>query len=320
MDKSLVGHAVLAAVAAVAAYAAWNKPATSRHDPQVVVVAGGADRLTKVEWDEGGFHVTIDKDGDKLAVSSVVKNAKDEKRNVDHFPATEKGQELLKRLAPLKAERSLGRPEASRLKEVGLESPTQTLTLSFGDKTAKLEVGDAAFGSGSYYARNESGEVFLLPSETVLPLRGGAAGLIERMATNLTRDHVEQVTVTSGGATRTLVQKNSADRAQSFFADKVTPDVKLEKAGSWVDNLLRFRALSPANEIPAGEPKVSAVIRGDDGKDRSVKVYEPANETAVVVSTTFPKGVLVAKSSADTLIKDVKNVFADGTASEPTSN
>lgn len=309
MDKSLVGHAVLAVAAAVSAYAAWNKPASGKHDPQIVVVAGSSDRLTKVDWDEGGFHVTLAKDGDKLAVSSTVKNAKDEKRNVDGFPATDKGEELVKRLAPLKAERSLGRPDATRLKEVGLENPTQTLTLSFGDEASKLEVGDASFGSGSYYVRNEAGEVFLLPSETVLPLRSGAAGLIERMATNVTRDHVEQVVVTSGGATRTLVHKNAADRAQSFFADKATPDLKIEKANTWVDNLLRFRALGPATEVPAGEPKVSAVIRSDDGRDRSIKVYEPANETAVVVSTTFPKGVLVSKSSAEQLIKDVKNVF-----------
>ncbi|HSI06139.1 MAG: DUF4340 domain-containing protein [Myxococcota bacterium] len=317
MDKSLVGHTALAVVAAIAAYVAWTKPSPGKRDPSIVVVAGSADRLTQVEWDDTGFHVTVDNDDGKLAVSSTVKNSKDEKRNVSGFPATEKSHELLKRLAPLKAERSLGKVEGPRLKEVGLEEPKQSLVLHFGDKPVKLDVGDAAFGTGSYYVRQSTGEVFLVPSESIQPFRGGAAGLIERMAVNLTREHVEQLTVTSEGSSRTLVHKNAADRAQSFFADKSTPDTKIEKASTWVDAVLRLRALSQAPEAPAGEPKLTVTLRGDDGRERMVKVYEPANETATVVSTTFPKGVLVAKSTAELLLKDAKQVLAEPASSEP---
>ncbi len=317
MDKSLVGHAVLAVVAGVAAYVAWTKPSPSKNDPTIVVVAGSADRLTQVEWDESGFHVTLDNDDGKLVVSSTVKNAKDEKRNISGFPVTEKGKDLLKRLAPFKAQRSLGKVEGPRLKEVGLENPTQSLVLHFGDKPVKLEVGDAAFGTGSYYVRQDSGEVFLVPSESIQPLRSGAAGIVERLVVPLTREHVEQVTLTADGSSRTLVHKNAGDRAQSFFADKSSPDTKLEKASSWVDSVLRLRALSQAAGAPAGEPKLTVTVRGDDGKERTVKVYESENETTPVVSPGFPVGVLVSKSAADTLVKDAKQVLADGKSSEP---
>ena len=315
MDKSLVGHTVLAVVAAAAAYVAWTKPSTGKNEPSIVVVAGSADRLTQVEWDESGYHVTLDNDDGKLAVTSTVKNAKDEKRNVKDFPATDKAKDLIKRLAPFKAQRSLGKVDGPRLKEVGLENPTQSLVLHFGDKPVKLEVGDAAFGTGNFYVREASGEVFLVPSESIQPLRAGGAAIIERLVIPLTREHVEQITLTAEGSSRTLVHKNAGDRAQSFFADKATPDSKIEKANTWVDAVLRLRALSQATEAPAGEPKLTIAVRGDDGKERVVKIYESANETAPVVSPLFPVGVLVSKSAAETLVKDAKQVLADG--SEP---
>ncbi len=317
MDKSLVGHAVLALVASVAAYAAWTKPSTSKYDAGIVVVAGSVDRLTRVEWDESNYHVELANEGGKLSVSSSVKSAKDEKRNISGFPVTEKGQELLKRLAPLRAERSLGKVDGPRLKEVGLENPTQSLVLHFGDKAVKLEVGDAAFGTGSYYMRQPTGEVFLVAQEAIQPLRGGGAAVTERMVVNLLREHVEQITVSADGASRTLIHKNAGDRAQSYFADKASPDTKIEKASSWVDAVLRLRALSQASETPSGEAKLTVTVRGDDGKERTLKVYEAANETAPVVSNGFPTGVLVAKSAAEMLIKDAKQVMADGTTSEP---
>jgi hypothetical protein len=316
MDKSLVGHSALAVIAGVAAYVAWTKPAASRFDPNVMVVAGSPDRLTQIEWDESGFHVTVDQKDGKLWVASTVKNAKDEKRNIKDFPASDKGRELVEKLVPLKAERSLGKPEGPRLKEVGLDTPNQTLTLHFGDQATKLEVGNPTFGASSYYVRNPSGEVFLLPAADILPLKAGAAGLIERLVVNLTREHVEQVKLTIDGATRTLVQKNAGDRAQSFFSDPDNADIKIDKAATWVDAALRLRALSATTEMPTTEPRLTILVRGDDGKERSMKIWEPANETATVVSQTFPKGVQIAKSAADVLLKDAKTLLGEGATSE----
>ncbi len=59
--------------------------------------------------------------------------------------------------------------------------------------------------------------------------------------TKITREHVEQLTVIAEGATRTLVQHNAADRAQSFFADKTAPDTKIE--------------------VPQGQPQQAAATR-----------------------------------------------------------
>lgn len=315
MDKSLIAHTVLAVAAVGIAYAAWKTP-TESPKATVIVVSGSVDRLTQVEFEEEKFRVVLSRRGNAMTVSTTAKNTDDTQRNISDFPMSDKGPELLSKLAPLKAERSLGKPEPARLAEVGLDAPTQTLTLHFGERAVKLDVGNATFGATNYFVRDENGELFLVPSTTITPLKTGGASLIERMALDLKREQVEQVVIESDGSSRTLVHKNAGERGQSFFADVSTPDTKIDNATGWVDGLLRLRALSAAPEVPSGEPKLAVVLRGDDGRERTVKVWEPSGETVLVTSTTFPKGIIVSRSTVQVLFRDVKLVLTAGRGGE----
>jgi hypothetical protein len=152
-----------------------------------------------------------------------------------------------------------------------------------------------------------------------MPLKAGAGNMIERMAANVAREHIEQITITSDSGTRTLVQKNAGERGKSFFADASAPDTKLETGSAWVDALLRLRALDAAPEVPTVQPKLVIAVRSDDGRERIVKVWEPANDNAIVTSTVFPKGITVLKGAADILLKD-KLVAGGSTGEEAAGN
>lgn len=307
MDKSLIGHAVLALVATGAAFMAWSRPAQSEHDPAIVVVGGSVDRLTQVDWDEEGYTVTLKHHGDTTTVTSVNKKQPDDKHNVRDFPASDKGRDIETKLAPLKAARSLGKPEGGRLKEVGLDEPKQSLTLHFGDNATKLDVGSATYGSGSVYVRNSDGEVFLVPSTTISPFRVGGSSLIERIATPTQREHVERLTIKANDKTRELVHRNADDRGHSYFTDtdKTEEKDKIDKGVLWVDSVLRLRALAAADALPQTPPKVEVTFHCDDRKDRFVKIWEATGDSTVIATTLFPQGVTVAKSAAEAIFRDL---------------
>ncbi|MBC7793027.1 MAG: DUF4340 domain-containing protein [Clostridia bacterium] len=180
MDKSLIGHTVLAVAATALAFAAWNKPAHSEHEPSVTVVDGSVDRLTEVDWEDETFSVVMKRNGGQPTVSTANKKTPDEKRGINDFPATAKAVETFGKLAPFMAARSLGRPDEAHTKDLGLDEPKTSLTLKYGDKVTKLDVGSSTFGAGNFFVRAPSGEVFLVPAASLTPLKSGGSQLVER--------------------------------------------------------------------------------------------------------------------------------------------
>ena len=305
MDKSLIGHTVLAIAATGLAFAAWTKPVHSENDPSVTVVDGSVERLTEVDWDEENFTVTIKRNGGLATVSTANKKSPDEKRQVVDFPLSKKGDETLAKLAPFNASRSLGKPDEARTKELGLDAPKTSLTLKYGDKQTKLDVGNSTFGSGNFFVRAPSGEVYLVPSAALTPLKGGGSQLVERTLFNQPRNAVDRIVLTVGDKKRTLVSNS----ANSAFTDG--PENTVEKAQGWADALLRMRVTNRAESLPTEAPAMEAVVRFNDRSERFVKIWPAGAENAVVASTQFPQGALISKSAADGLLKDLPAIIED---------
>lgn len=70
MERSLIAHGLLAVLASGAAYFAWTEPkAGAPADHGVVLVPGSPERLTKIEWREERWDVSVAKQGEGVEVN-----------------------------------------------------------------------------------------------------------------------------------------------------------------------------------------------------------------------------------------------------------
>src|SRR5687768_11015828 len=108
MDRSSWGHALLALGSTVAAYTAYTKPHITDRDDSVVVVAGNNERLTSVDWHDETAEVTLLREGDGVTVRTTSPGKPAPGNAPQEYPGTSQARELLARMVPLTAPRSLG--------------------------------------------------------------------------------------------------------------------------------------------------------------------------------------------------------------------
>lgn len=316
MDRSLIGHLVLVAVTTSMAYAAWSQPARSTGEEKVVAVPGSTDRLTEVTWEETNSAVTMRREGAGLVVSVANKKGRGGEElaqpEVRTYPGTDKAKEVFDAMAPLQATRALGVPEAAKLASLGLSPAASTLVLRFGGQERRVAFGNATFGSGSYYAQPDGGEVYLMPSSTVASLRNGATQLIDRNIVGAARDTIERVVLTAGaGRRREVLQRNAEDRASAYFADPAEPDTKLEKTTAWLDRLMRLRLLDMVSEAPQGEPALTIELWGKRDKIDELALWLGDDKNAFVKAKRFDQTLTIAKNTAEGLLNDVDAVLSE---------
>jgi hypothetical protein len=316
MDKSLWGHALLALGSTVAAYTAYTAPHITDRDDSVVVVAGGADRLTSVEWHDDTNDVTLTREGDGVTVRTTPLNKPPPGNLPQEYPGTTQAKDLLGKLAPLTAPRSLGKLTDEQLKGFGLDATKQRLVLHFGEETKTVEVGNPIFGSGDYYAKGPDGNAYLLRSTTFSSLMHGALGLQDRDLVGVPRPKFDRVIISSGGHRREVLQRHGDDVAQAFFSDPAEPDRKLDTVTAWVDRVLRLRVTDLTDKQPEGEPKLTFELYKGKEALGTVRIWS-GDLFDTAVADRFKTPVTVHKVSTEAIIKDVEAVFSDGKAAEP---
>ncbi|MBI5511494.1 MAG: DUF4340 domain-containing protein [Deltaproteobacteria bacterium] len=324
MTKSLIGHAIVAAFAALLAFVAWTSPKPAKDDT-VIAVPGSADKLDAVMWHDEGFDVTVRRDGDSVSVTTTklgrpgkadpaddAGKADAPKPPAAPFPGSKEAEELFAKLLPLKAGRSLGKLDAGKLKPLGLEAPKSKLSLMVGGDTLVVEIGDAAYGTGDLYGRAADGEVFLIPAATLSSLRHGAVTLAERALLPVKDDKIERVTIAVGGAGREVTQRYPSERARAFYADPAEPEAKLELVNNWLSRALRLRIIEQVSETPQGAPAFEVEAFGAKGSLGNLKVYPPGDKVALATSSRFKSTVSIARPDVDALLKDADAAINEG--------
>jgi hypothetical protein len=323
-DKSLIGHTLFAVAAAIAAYAAWAEPSTSGDaDASVVMVPGDPDRLTKVEWEDDGWRVALDRAGEdwKIAVTELPKQENPEapvsagpvadKAKV--YPAADRARDLIKDIAPLQAARSLGAVTGDKLAGLGLDKPSSKLVLHYGESVKTVEVGGSTFGTGDRYARVPGAdEIFLLRANTLASLKHGASGLVDRTALGIAQEKIERVTIAHAGKTRELVQRHADDKAKAFWADRAEPDVKLEQATAWLDRVLKLRIADLADTQPVGEAELTVELWSGQRSLGTLALWGPDDKQSLAKSSRFDTPVTVTKANSEAVLRDVGGVLDEG--------
>ena len=313
MDKSLVGHATLAVVASALAYVAWTAPKPDKDDT-VIMVPGAADKLTNILWHEDGWDVSVAREGEGVNVTAAKTGAAivATPEASKSFPGSKEAEDLFGKLAPLKAARALGKLDPEHIKAMGLETPKSSLTLKFGATDKKVEVGDAAYGTGDFYGRTAEGDIFLIPAATLSTVRRGGASLMDRGLIAVKEEKVEHLTITGTTGGRELVQRFAEDRTKAFYADPAEPEAKLETAGNWLNRLFRLRVVDMVSDAPTGTPVVEVELFGAKGSLGTLKIWSAGDKTALAQSSRFKSMVSVSKAEVDALVKDLDSVVSEG--------
>lgn len=278
--KSLVTHVALLALASAAAFSIWTRDEKAEPErPDAVEIWGGSpEAVESVLFDAKGRNVKISPKRDAVGSWYVVTTDKEvtppapkpvpdagapppappSKHEVTTFLSMKAGEELMKKLATLKALRSLGKSEPGKLADYGLDKPEGTLKLRIGGKEQVLSVGAQTPGGSERYAKYAAtGEIFAVEGDLIQTLTFADSRLPERELHSFQTDDVKRIRISKGPKAREVVRVAEKKEA---WADAATPTKPDETAINWLTKLERLRALEfiekPAQAVGAEQSVV----------------------------------------------------------------
>ncbi|MGC4063188.1 MAG: DUF4340 domain-containing protein [Polyangiaceae bacterium] len=155
---------------------------------------------------------------------------------------------LLPALAPAKSYRAIGKLDAKRLTDYGLEKPDSFLEVRIGGRVHKLDIGGLTPGSGDYYVRSPAtGEVNTFTAEAITRMKYGESRLQEHDLHGFKVDDVQAVWIVAGDKLKKLKRLES----KSAWADSSTPDKADETASNWLLKVQRLRPTSYLETVPS---------------------------------------------------------------------
>ncbi|MEY3014465.1 MAG: hypothetical protein RIT45_3200 [Pseudomonadota bacterium] len=244
--------AVVAALAASAwAYMVWQQ-GERRAAPvgEVEVIGCGGEGLW-LESRRGTKRVRVRFEGDGATLEVQAPHAGVAPAPGEATPTTTRAMAAstsVRRLAdaftPLRARRSLGAVAPDKLASLGLEAPTESLTVHCDGRTTTLQIGDTAYGGAGRYARSsESGEVFLLTESAVADVRLADVRFVQRALLDERPREFEGVTITRGTARTGLRHLRREQPGADLWVREQAPDRRDEMLENWVGAVLQLRAL-----------------------------------------------------------------------------
>ena len=256
----------LAALGLVVAYATWQRE-PERAPGEVVVIDANKSDLKKIRF-EGGDNKWVEltrrsDDGEEPRVWLKVSPDAARKSPERELPGNDGAQRLWDKFTPLHATRALGKLDAAKLKEVGLEKPVKKLTVEARGGKLDFAIGAPPFGGVSDpYVRDEHDQrVYVLGGGIVGDLESAATRLVDRALHGFKAGDYDTITVSSGGKSRTFTTANAESLTQAkLLAKNGKPD---DMAKNWHDRVWRFfvtDVLGKGENPAAGTPEVSCKV------------------------------------------------------------
>jgi len=188
------------------------------------------------------------------------------KISTETFVSVKEAEELVKKLAPLMALRSVGKIDPKQASDFGLDKPDGTLKVKIAGKEHVLTVGGQTPGGGERYAKYAaSGEVFAIPGELTQALVYADSRLMERDLHAFATDEVEKLKISKGGKSRNLVRVAGK---QNAWADAATPTKADETLSNWLTKLERVR-ITDYVEKPSTAPRPEHLVVRVDYSSKS---------------------------------------------------
>ncbi|MFN0063024.1 MAG: hypothetical protein ACKVPX_10985 [Myxococcaceae bacterium] len=269
-------HGVLAAIALVAAYATWQRPDIGESG-DVIALDVPRRQLEKVRYEDGPRWVELlPGDGRTLLRQSgreaLTPQAPDQSK-VEATPAVpertlfavERAADTLDRMAPLRAVRSLGRLNETKLKELGFLETKKRITLHARGAAHGFQVVSNPSANAGYARRESDGEVFIVSSSLLSDLDNQAMRLIDRRLHTFGKWEVgDKIILTSAKQNAQWeVTAKAAEGGGQLFEAAAVGSTQLVRAGgkeadgfgrNWNEKVFRIGIAEPLGqgEVPVG--------------------------------------------------------------------
>ncbi|MGC4088599.1 MAG: DUF4340 domain-containing protein [Polyangiaceae bacterium] len=333
--KSIVTHVGLLLLASASAFTIWTreeKPEQDKADT-VEVWSGTPDGVEAVSFEGKQRSVKIQPKKDAIGRWYVVSMDKEinapapkavpdagapppappPKHELSTFLSMKAGDELMKKLANLKALRSLGKLDAGKLVDYGLDKPEGTLKLKLGGKEQVLTIGAQTPGGSERYAKYAaSGEIFAIEGDLIQSLSFADSRLTERELHSFQSDEVKRVRVAKAEKARELAR---VAEKKDAWADAATPSKPDESLVNWMTKVERLRATEfvekPSQPLPANQAVVKLEYFSGNKSLGFLEVYKVTGEKGpeYLARTEFTRWyVKLVASSAEQVETDTGRV------------
>ena len=244
----------------------------------------------------------------------------DIQEKVVRFAANKVLDELLEKVAPLKAVRRLGKLQPSQLEEFELHEPHAQLEISLASGKRVLQVGARTFGGGNhYYVLDEhSGESFLLGSRLIRDLEMAQSRLFQRELHDFEDNEVASAIIIAAGRRRALEHRNRQSPRDHSWVDPENPEDSAELLGNWMRQLGRLRVLAypePGQGPDASAPPLMRIeLSGDDGAELGyLEIFRGAAETPEFFGRSEATGtwVQLSRTVSEQVVQDLEEVLGD---------
>jgi hypothetical protein len=329
--RQLATQGLLTSAALLAAYFTWQREVVLAPGEVVVVDASKSD-LSSARFDDGDKSTWVElsraSDGNgayvavRLAPSEKPAAAKDApaiKTPERLVRGSETADRLWGSLAPLRASRSLGVLEQTKLKELGLADSKKRLMLQLRQGQRAFAIAPAPPGGSEPYLRDEqSGQVYVVARSLLGDFQAATSMLVERRLHAFRIEEADRVTVTRAGTKHDYIVSRADSGVR--IAPAATPDKPDAAFKTWHD---RVFSLWPAevlgkDEVPSdGAPQVE--LRVDYSvRGRPLGFVEIAKVPTVASTDGKGKDTLYARSERSLgWLKtgtDAHNLLADAPA------
>ncbi len=273
--------------------------------PDGAAGADAAQALARTDAKDAGTKVAAAGDaGPQVGAEARTEPKPPRKRDPDAprtFAANREFDDLMAWLAPLRADRDLGKLAEDQLAAFGFDEGHGALRLTCSGRELTLELGATTFGTSDRYARDaKSGEVYLLDGAKITDLESAQFKFMQTELHRFALEDIDKVTIRSAGEQRELLQRNRKVRDQAVWVDAAAPDRRNDLYGNWLQRLrgLRARAYLGAGEQPGADLQIAA----KGSRELLTIEYEadgkPQGKLALVRVDTDQGGMYYARSEA----------------------
>lgn len=246
-----VGLFVLASVLSLVALSKHEEPSEGR-EVAAELWPGRPEDVTSVSYDSDERTVRVVAEHDNYGryyVVTVHRSPKQSDADAGvsraeppedrQFVSVDAAKSVVDEVAPMKSYRNIGRIDAKRAPEFGLDKPDAHITVVVGKKSHRLTLGSVTPGSGDYYARDDAtGLVHAISAELVNRLKYAESRMPERALHDFEEQEANRVRISAGGKVRQLVRIEDKSGA---WAELATPQQLDETAGNWLAKVARLR-------------------------------------------------------------------------------
>ena len=173
------------------------------------------------------------------------------KATIKEFPIGEAGDELVEKIARLRALSKVDNPTEEQLKTYGLADPKSTLSISFSNQApSEFALGNKVFGGADLYALDaKSNTVYVLSTKVVGKLNGAENSLQLRKFHDYKEEDIGSVKVTTKAGEKVMVKGETKVEkgTKTTWAYKSTPNAPDPTLGNF---LSRFKRLRPSGYAP----------------------------------------------------------------------